>query len=68
MTTKILDDIEPRAVMTKEEQARWAALPPEEQLARLRKAIDEGFASGISSLTMDDIWNEVSAEFPDAGL
>ena len=42
MVTKTVDDIQPKAVMNPDEQARWDALPPEEQLAHLRAAIGRG--------------------------
>jgi hypothetical protein len=39
MSTKTLDDVQPKAVMTPDELARWNELPADEQLARLRAAI-----------------------------
>ncbi len=68
MTTSTLDDIQPKAVMTAAEEARWKALPPEEQLARLRAAIQRGIDSGASKLSMDDIWAKVAARQGDAKL
>ncbi len=54
--------------MTAAEEARWNALPPEEQLARLRAAIQRGIDSGASKLSMDDIWAKVAARQGDAKL
>jgi hypothetical protein len=68
MATKTADDIQPKAVMSPEEQARWDALPPEEQLARLRAAIERGVNSGPAKLTMDEIWAKLRARHHDAKL
>jgi hypothetical protein len=68
MTIAALDDIQPKAVMTAAEEARWNALPPEEQLARIRAAIQRGIDSGASKLGMDDIWAKVAARYADAKL
>ena len=68
MSTMAIDDVEPKAVMSEEEQARWAELPPGVQLERLRAALQRGAESGVSSRSMDDIWKKVLAEFPDARL
>ena len=32
MATKTIDDIQPKAVMSPNEQGRWGSLPPDEQL------------------------------------
>jgi len=45
----------PSAAPTQDEIRRWQALPREEQLKRLRQALDAGFASGISERGIDDI-------------
>jgi hypothetical protein len=68
MATKIVDDIQPKAVMSPDEQARWDSLPPEEQLARLRAAIERGIDSGPAHVTMDDIWDKLRARHSDAKL
>ena len=68
MTTKTADDIQPKAVMSPDEQARWDALPPDEQLARLRAAIERGVDSGPTQLTMDEIWARLRARHHDAKL
>jgi hypothetical protein len=68
MTTKTADDIQPKAVMSADEQARWDALPPEEQLARLRAAIQHGVDSGPAKLTMDEIWATLRDRHLDAEL
>ena len=68
MATKTADDIQPKAVMSPEEQARWDALPPEEQLARLRAAIERGVNSGPAKLTMDEMWAKLRARHRDAKL
>jgi hypothetical protein len=46
MATKTIDDMQPKAVMSSTEQGRWGSLPPDEQLARLRAAIQRGVDSG----------------------
>jgi hypothetical protein len=61
MTTKIVDDIQPKAVMSPDEQARWNNLPREEQLVRLRAAIERGIDSGPANATMDEIWAKLRA-------
>ena len=68
MVTKTADDIQPKAVMSADEQARWDALPPEEQLARLRAAIGRGVDSGPAHVTMDEIWAKLRARNHDAKL
>ena len=68
MATRTADDIQPKAVMSPDEQARWDALAPEEQLARLRAAIERGVGSGPSHLTMDEIWARLRARHHDAEL
>jgi len=68
MATKTADDIQPKAVMSPDEQARWDALPPEEQLARLRAAIACGVDSGPGHITMDEIWARLRARHHDAKL
>ena len=55
------DRVEPKAVMTADELARWNALPADEQLTRLRAAIRRGIESGPSDLTMEQIWSRVRA-------
>jgi hypothetical protein len=68
MSTKTIDDVQPKAVMTPAELVRWNALPPDEQLARLRAAIQHGVESGPSDLTMEQIWARIRARHPDASL
>jgi hypothetical protein len=68
MATKTIDDIHPRAVMSPTEQGRWGSLPPDEQLVRLRAAIQRGVDSGPSDLTMDEIWARLRARHTDAKL
>ena len=68
MKTQTIDDIRPKAVMSPEELARWKALPADEQLVRLRAAIQQGVDGGPSDLDMDKIWNRIRARHPDAKL
>lgn len=68
MTIEIRDDIQPKAVMTPDELARWNALPPGVQLARLRAAIQAGRDSGLANITMDELWAKVRARHSDARL
>ena len=68
MATKTADDIQPKAVMSADEQARWDALPPEAQLARLRAAIGRGVDAGSANVTMDEIWAKLRARNHDAKL
>lgn len=68
IATKKIDDIQPKAVMSPTEQGRWGSLPPDEQLARLRAAIQRGVGSGPSDLTMDEIWARLRARHADAKL
>ena len=68
MSTKTLDDVQPKAVMTPDELARWNELPADEQLARLRAAIQRGIDSGVAHVTMDEIWAKIRARHPDAQL
>jgi hypothetical protein len=55
------DNVEPKAVMTADELARWNELPVDEQLARFRVAIQRGIQSGQSDLTVRQIWDRVGA-------
>ena len=68
MDTKIIDDVHPKAEMSQEELDRWSKLTAEEQLARLRAAIERGIESGSSDLTMDEIWSRIRARHYDAEL
>jgi hypothetical protein len=68
MATKTADDIQPKAVMRPDEQARWDALPPEEQLSRLGAAIERGANSGPTHITMDEIWARLRARHHDTKL
>ena len=68
MSTKTVDDVQPKAVMTADELARWSQLPADEQLARLRAAIRRGIESGPSDMTVDQIWAKIRARHPDAEL
>jgi hypothetical protein len=45
MSTETLANVQPKAVMTPDELARWNQLPADEQLARLRAAIQRGIDS-----------------------
>ena len=65
---KTLDNVQPKAVMTPDELARWNQLPADEQLARLRAAIQRGIDSGLAHVTMDEIWLKIRARHPDAKL
>ena len=68
MSTNIIDDVQPKAVMSPEELERWNALPPEEQLERLRAAIQRGIDSGSAELDMNQIWDRIRARNLDAKL
>ena len=68
MNTKTIDDVQPKAVMTPDELGRWNRLPPDEQLARLRAAIQRGVDSGPADVTMDEIWARIRTRHPDVGL
>jgi hypothetical protein len=68
MGTETVDDVQPKAVMTADELARWNQLPVDEQLARLRAAIRRGIESGPSDMTVDQIWAKIGARHRDAGL
>ena len=68
MNTTTMDDIQPKAVMTSEEEARWNALAADQQLARLRAAVQRGIDSGASRLTMDQIWAGLQAQHANAKL
>jgi hypothetical protein len=68
MTTKTSNDVQPKAVMTPDEIARWNELPADEQLARLRAAIRRGVESGSTEATMDQIWDKIRARHPNGGL
>ncbi len=57
-----IDDIMPSAAPTEEEIRRWKALPEEEKEKRFLQAIEEGFNSGVSDKTIDDIITEAQAE------
>ncbi len=52
---KYIDDIMPSAAPTDDEIRRWQALPVEEQRKRLEKAVLDGFNSGISDRSIEDI-------------
>ena len=66
MAAKTTDDIQPKAAMSSDEQAQLDALSQEEQLARLRAAIERGVDSGPAHVTMDEIWARLRAYHHDA--
>lgn len=66
MNTAIKNEILPSSGMDDEEFRQWQALTPEEQLLRMRRAIQNGFESGLSHETMDEIWARLRARHPDA--
>ena len=68
MSTNTIDDVQPKAVMTPDEVARWNELPADQQLARLRVAIQSGLDSVAADITMDEIWAKIRARHPDAKL
>ena len=68
MVPVIENNIRPEAVMTEDELRQWEALPPAEQLERLRAAIKSGIASGQSTSSMDDIWSRLEARLANAKL
>ena len=55
-------DCYPWAAPTEEQKRMFDALPREEQLRMVRAAIEEGFASGISTKSLEEILAEVRAE------
>ncbi|MEM7619746.1 MAG: hypothetical protein AAF228_13770 [Pseudomonadota bacterium] len=57
-----IDDIMPSAVATDDEIRRWNALPEAEKEKRFLKAIDDGFNSGVSHQSVNDIISEAQAE------
>ena len=68
MSTLTTNNVQPKAVMTPDEQAVWDALPAAEQLTRLRSAVQRGIDSGPSDLTMDQIWSKLRARHANAKL
>jgi len=68
MTTTIINDVQPKAVMTTDEVELWNDLSADEQLARLRAALQRGIDSGPADVTMDRIWAKIRARHPDAKL
>jgi hypothetical protein len=63
MSIKTIDDVQPKAVMTPEEVARWNQLPADEQLARLRAAIRRGVDSGPTDATTSKIRENLSSRW-----
>ena len=55
MGIKTIDDVQPKAVMTPEELARWNELPADEQLARLRAAIKRGVDKAVAREIMVEV-------------
>ncbi len=58
MLETISIDVYPWAVPTAEQRAWFDALTPEEKRRVIQAAIEEGFESGISEKTVDDILRE----------
>jgi len=56
MRANTINDVQPKAAMTPDEVARWNELPADEQLARLRSALQRGIDVGLAGVTMDRIW------------
>lgn len=55
-------DVYPWAVPTEEQRAWFDALSPEKKREALEVAIEDGFASGISGQSIDDIIAEANAD------
>ncbi len=53
--SEVKDDIMPSATPSEDEIRRWSALPRDEQLKRMRKALIDGEHSGLSERSMDEI-------------
>jgi hypothetical protein len=62
-----LDDIMPSAATSDDELRRWHALPPSVRQQRLAEAIEQGFASGISTRSIDDIIADAHARVAKTG-
>jgi len=61
MSPNTINDVQPKAVMTPDELARWNELPADERLARLRAALRRGIESGPADVTTDEIWAKIRA-------
>ncbi len=53
--TNLMDDIMPSATPSAEEIRRWQALPREEQLARMKAALNQAAEGPRSDRSMEDI-------------
>lgn len=62
MLETISIDVYPWAVPTPEQRAWFDALPLEEKRKAILAAIEEGFNSGISDKTVDDILREIRGD------
>lgn len=58
-------DVYPWTVPTKEQKAWFDDLPIEKKRQVLEEAIEEGFSSGISSKSMEEIIAEAKADIRD---
>ena len=60
MTQDVLPDVKISsfATPTVEDIAVWDALTEDERRALLHAELDKGTASGVSSRSMDDLWQE----------
>lgn len=52
---RTVDDITPSATPSAEEIRRWQALPRDEQLVRIKKALDDAAEGPRSNRSMQDI-------------
>lgn len=55
-------DVYPWATPTDAQRAWFDALPPEEKRKAIQKAIEEGFASPVSTKSIDDVIREARAD------
>jgi hypothetical protein len=64
-----LDDIMPSAAPGEDQLRRWHALPRSVRQQRLAAAVEQGFASGVSQRTIDEIIADAHARVtqPDNG-
>jgi hypothetical protein len=65
--TPTISAVMPSATPTDEEIAAWEELPRDEQLRRMREALNSPNASTPCSTTMAEIWAEIESEAPANG-
>jgi len=64
-TKTISDNIVPAAAPAEDEIMRWRCLPHDERIKRFQRAVRDGFESGLSKRSIDEIIHDAHSRMTD---